>query len=151
MLYLLLIITPLILVLNHFQTKKSKDSEVQVTTAGIIKATGIGFVLGSYDGFFGPGTGTFFIIALVWFLNFNLKSASANARLLNYASNFSAFISFLILGKIIWSVAALGIVASLVGNYFGSQMMMKNADKIIKPIFTFVLVLLMCKCAYELI
>ncbi len=152
MVFLLIIVVPIIFYLNYKQGKRilSSHQEKTFNTQQVITATLIGFFIGGYDGFFGPGTGTFLIIAFIYFLNFSMKYASANARIINYSSNLAAFFTFLMSGKILWSIAAIAIVASMTGNFIGSRLVINKADKAIKPVFNFVLFLLLAKCIYDL-
>ncbi len=109
-----------------------------------------GLVIGGYDGIFGPGTGTFLLLAFMLFLHMSSKEASANARIVNYASNISAFIYFLYNGLIYWPIALVAIAGAICGNWLGSGLVISNADKVVIPVFRFVLTLLMLKCGYDL-
>lgn len=149
MLYLLLVIVPLVLFLNHRYLKNHIGVKPKFTKGVALLAALIGLVIGAYDGFFGPGTGSFLLLAYVWILGFNLKEASANARIINYASNVTATLTFLWVGQILWSVVLVGACGSIAGNYLGSHMVVKNADRVVKPAFNFVLTLLIFKCAYD--
>ncbi len=147
---LLLVVVPILLVLQakYMQTQTEKiDLGYQQV---LVRAGLIGLLLGGYDGIFGPGTGTFLLLAFMILLHMNTKEASANARIVNYASNVSAFIYFLILGKIYWPVALVAIAGSISGNWLGSGLVINNADKIVVPVFRFVLTLLLIKCGYDL-
>lgn len=116
----------------------------------IVRAILAGLFIGGYDGIFGPGTGTFLLLAFMVFLHMSSREASANARIVNYASNVSAFIYFLIQGRIFWPVALVAMSASICGNWLGSGLVIRNADKVVVPVFRFVLILLMLKCGYDL-
>jgi uncharacterized membrane protein YfcA len=109
-----------------------------------------GFVIGGYDGIFGPGTGTFLLLAFMLFLHMSAREASANARIVNYASNVSAFAYFLWYGLIFWPIAFVAIAGAICGNWLGSGLVISNADKVVIPVFRFVLTLLMLKCGYDL-
>lgn len=117
----------------------------------VLRAVLSGFFIGGYDGIFGPGTGTFLLLAFMIFLQMESREASANARIVNYASNISAFIYFLILGRIFWPVAMVAIGASICGNWLGSGLVLRDADRVVVPVFRFVLLLLMIKCGYDLL
>lgn len=84
------------------------------------------------------------------FLHMGTREASANARIVNYASNISAFIYFLIQGRIFWPIALVAIAGSICGNWIGSGLVISNADRVVVPVFRFVLLLLLLKCAYDL-
>ncbi|MCW9049365.1 MAG: TSUP family transporter [Deltaproteobacteria bacterium] len=147
---MLLVVIPILLYLQskHTQTRTEKPplKHQQIITRAILA----GFFIGAYDGIFGPGTGTFLLFAFMIFLHMNTREASANGRVVNYASNVSAFIYFLIQGKIFWPIALVAITASICGNWLGSGMVINNADKVVVPVFRFALALLMLKCGYDL-
>ncbi len=148
---LLLLVIPVLFTLQikymQLQGEKSPLTQRQV----IFRATLTGLFLGGYDGIFGPGTGTFLLLAFMIFLNMSTLEASANARIVNYASNVSAFFYFFIQGKIYWPIALVAIMGSICGNWLGSGIVINNADKVVIPVFRFVLLLLMVKCGYDLI
>ena len=77
--------------------------------------------IGVYDGFFGPGTGSFLILALHWVLNVGLMQASATAKVLNLGSNGGAVAAFIWHGSVFWPLAALMTACSMLGNWFGSR------------------------------
>ena len=74
----------------------------------IVLSVLIGFIIGMYDGFFGPGTGTFLALAFTGFVGFDLIRASGNTKVVNLASNAAALITFAIGGKVLWSIRAAG-------------------------------------------
>lgn len=148
MTYILIGIVPFILFLNFRLNEKPDSTQVRYL---LVKSSLIGLIIGSYDGFFGPGTGSFLIFAFVTLLHWDFGKASANARVINYASNLSAFIFFLTSGKILWAVALVAICASIIGNWFGSGLVISKSSKIVKPMFNSVLCLLLLKCIYDLI
>lgn len=147
---LLLVVIP---TLFYLQTRHMKSQSLRPELSRrqvIFRAILAGFIIGGYDGIFGPGTGTFLLLAFMVFLHMGTREASANARIVNYASNISAFIYFLIQGRIFWPVAMVAIVASIFGNWIGSGLVIRNADRVVVPVFRFVLCLLMLKCGYDL-
>lgn len=147
---LLLVIIPILFYLQarHMgvETIKRELSQSQVA----FRSTLAGFFIGGYDGIFGPGTGTFLLLAFMLFLHMSTREASANARIVNYASNVSAFIYFLYQGRIYWPIALVAIAGAICGNWLGSGLVINNADKVVIPVFRFVLTLLMLKCGYDL-
>lgn len=147
---LLLIVIP---VLFYLQSRHMllQTTQPELTNKQIAYRSSIaGFFIGGYDGIFGPGTGTFLLLAFMVYLHMTTREASANARIVNYASNLSAFVYFLVQGRIFWPVAIVAIAGSICGNWLGSGLVIKSADKVVVPVFRFVLVLLMLKCGYDL-
>jgi len=144
---ILIFIVPFIFILNlKLSGNKRQESEV---SSLVLKSVLIGFFIGGYDGFFGPGTGTFLIFSFVTILHWDFGKASANARIINYASNLSAFVYFLFNGNILWEVVVIGLLGSFLGNWIGSGLVVKLSEKIVKPIFNTVLIMLLIKCIYD--
>lgn len=108
------------------------------------------FVIGAYDGFYGPGTGSFLILIYTGLAKMDILKASGNTKLVNLASNISALVTYLIGGKV---MALLGITAAIfgiAGNYIGSGLAIKNRHRIIRPVILIVLVLLLIKILTEI-
>lgn len=92
------------------------------------------FLIGFYDGFFGPGTGSFFAMAFVMLLGYNLINATANAKLLNFISNLAALIFFIAGGNVIWIIGLSMAVGQIIGAYFGAHMVIHHGARLIKPL-----------------
>ena len=110
-----------------------------------------GLVIGFYDGFFGPGTGTFLILIYTLVLKYDFVTANANAKLVNLASNFAALIGFIIAGKVLYAVAIPAAFCGIAGNLLGSSLVLKRGNKLIRIIFILVLVLLMLKILADIL
>ena len=107
----------------------------------LVFALGIGF----YDGFFGPGTGTFFAMAFALGLGFNLIKATAHAKVMNFASNLASLILFLALGQV-WLVAGLVMgVGQWLGAQLGSRMVVRGGAKFIRPVLIIMVVAISSK------
>ncbi|OCW57611.1 TSUP family transporter [Hoeflea olei] len=91
-------------------------------------------LVGFYDGVFGPGTGSFFMLAFVTLAGYGLLKATAHTKLLNFASNLGAFAIFASVGVIAWKVGLMMGVAQFAGAQAGSRLAMKNGARIIKPL-----------------
>ena len=103
----------------------------------------ISVVIGAYDGFFGPGTGCFFILAFHWLLKRSLVQASATTKVLNLSSNFSAMVVFMTSGVVLWPLALCMLAASVLGNWLGSRIAMRVGTKAVRFFLTISLILLM--------
>jgi uncharacterized membrane protein YfcA len=106
------------------------------------------FALGFYDGFFGPGTGSFLAFGFVVFFGFGFIRATGNAKITNLASNYAAIIAFVIAGQINWVVALAMGTSNIAGAWIGAGMAIKGGAKIIKPIFLVVLAGLLVKIVF---
>lgn len=89
-------------------------------------------LIGAYDGFFGPGTGSFLIIALHWILKIPLVPASGTAKVLNLASNFGSGLVFLFHDQILWSLALPMIAGGIIGNWLGSRLAIRVGAKAVR-------------------
>ena len=107
------------------------------------------FVIGFYDGFFGPGTGSFLILALHYLLRFDLVSASATSKLFNFSSNIGALFAFMIAGNVLYMLAMPLVAMNLLGNHVGSSSAMKYGDKLIQRTISVSLSLLMISLGYK--
>jgi len=97
---------------------------------GAAVVPGIGF----YDGMFGPGAGSFFSLAGVALRGQNLVTATAHAKLLNFASNVAALAVFIIGGKVLWTVGAVMVAGQVIGAWAGSHAMVRGGAKLIRPL-----------------
>ncbi|AJC84269.1 TSUP family transporter [Campylobacter peloridis] len=108
-----------------------------------------GLLLGFYDGFLGPGTGTFWIFACVIFLGFNMKNASINTKILNFTSNIVALIAFLYLYEVLWKVGILMGIGQILGAFIGSKLVLKTQGTFIKKLFLTMVALTIIKVIYD--
>lgn len=113
-------------------------------------AAGIGLVIGGYDGFFGPGAGTFLMLAFTGLCRFDLLTASGNTKVANSASGVASLVTFALAGKVMWSVGIPAALCGIAGNYVGSGLALKNGAKVIRPMFFVVLALLLARLIYGL-
>jgi uncharacterized membrane protein YfcA len=94
-----------------------------------------GLSLGFYDGFFGPGTGTFWTIAFVMVAGFNLTRATASTKVANFASNVASLAVFLMLGQVYFVAGFTMGAGQILGARLGSRLVVKQGAKLIRPIF----------------
>ena len=110
-----------------------------------------GFLLGGYDGFFGPGTGTFLIMAFTAVLGFDVLTACGNAKVVNFASNIAAAVTFMANGTVVYSLGVPLAFCAILGQFIGSGLALKKGVKIVRPMIVVVIALLMAKILYDLI
>lgn len=108
------------------------------------------FLLGMYDGFYGPGTGTFLLIVFCRLGKMDVKTASGNVKVVNLSSNLGAVFTSLLAGKVLIPVGLIAALFAFAGQYLGAGMMIKNGSKIVTPIIFLVLALLLAKVVLEL-
>lgn len=103
------------------------------------------FVIGMYDGAYGPGTGTFLIIALTVFAKMGVAPANAQSKVINLATNVASLAVFLLSGNVLVTLGLAAAVCNMVGGFLGAGLVMKKGARIVKPIILAVLGLLAVK------
>ncbi|OQA13264.1 MAG: hypothetical protein BWY62_01396 [Firmicutes bacterium ADurb.Bin356] len=111
----------------------------------------VGLFVGAYDGFFGPGAGMFYTLLFASLLGYSLLSASANARVVNLASNVGALFAFVSGGKVLYAIGIPAAACTILGNYLGARLAIKNGARFIRPVMVAVIVLLILKLAADYI
>lgn len=151
--YIMLGIIPILAIFLHAKRDFGENSAFEtIPTAKLYQmAACIGFFLGAYDGFFGPGTGTFLILAFTGLCKFDLLMASGNAKMVNTASNISSLCTFALAGEVVWAVGLPAAVASICGGLCGGHFALKEGRKFIRPMFFVVLSLLILRLVYDLL
>ncbi|MBN2885294.1 MAG: TSUP family transporter [Chromatiaceae bacterium] len=112
-------------------------------------ALGVGLGVGFYDGFFGPGTGSFFALAHVALLGYNLRRATAHSKLLNFTSNATALLFFLPSGQIAWGLAAGMALGQLVGAWIGAHLVLRHGAALVRPLLVAVSLLTSASLAWS--
>ena len=120
------------------------------TMLRLVKAASlIGITIGFYDGFFGPGTGSFFVFLFVRLLGYDFLNASASAKLLNVSTNIAALILFSLKGHIWWHFALPLALANVLGSVLGTHMALKHGTGFVRGIFILVVSVLILKTGYD--
>ncbi|MEI7464632.1 MAG: TSUP family transporter [Burkholderiales bacterium] len=109
----------------------------------------IGAVIGFYDGFFGPGTGSFFVFMFVRMLGFDFLHASASAKLLNTATNLAALLLFGLTGHVWWPLAAVMAVANVAGSLLGTHLALRRGAGFVRSVFVCVVGALILKTVWD--
>ncbi|HEX2013350.1 MAG TPA: TSUP family transporter [Roseateles sp.] len=118
-------------------------------TMEALLASGIGLVVGFYDGFFGPGTGSFFVFLFVRLLGFDFLHASASAKLLNTATNGAALLLFALKGHVWWQIAAVMAVTNVLGSLLGTRLALKHGAGFVRGMFVLVVSALILKTGWD--
>lgn len=112
-------------------------------------AVGISLIIGFYDGFIGPGAGSFLVIAFISMLGFDFLKASANAKFVNLATNFGSICFFLLKGSIIFKIAVPMAVCNAIGGALGARLAIFKGNKFIRVFFLFIICLTIIRFAYD--
>ncbi len=111
----------------------------------------VSLLIGFYDGFFGPGTGTFLILFYTLALKYDFVTANANTKVVNLASNIAAVVTFVAGGKVLFAMGVPAAIAGIAGNLLGAKMVIQRGVSIIRPVFILTLLLLFAKVLYDLL
>lgn len=148
---MVMVMLGIILVYTLVNKRFGQESTFQGITAASMKwGVPLTFLIGFYDGFFGPGTGSFFIFMLVLAFGYDFVIAAGNGRILNFASNLAAITVFLLEGKVMFVPGLTMGIAMLVGASLGSRMAIKTGVRFVRPLFLLVSLTLMGKMVFEL-
>lgn len=151
--YVMLAIVPVMAVFLLLKRDFGEEDRSEELSRGQLMsmALGIGLLIGGYDGFFGPGAGTFLMLAFTGLCRFDLLTASGNTKVANSASNLASLVTFALAGKVLWSVGIPAALCGVAGNYVGSGLALKGGAKVIRPMFFVVLALLLARLFYGLL
>ena len=150
--YVMLVVVPIMAVFLLFKRDfGQEDHSGELSRSQLLMmAAGIGLVIGGYDGFFGPGAGTFLMLAFTGVCRFDLLTASGNTKVANSASNLASLVTFALAGKVLWAVGIPAALCGIIGNYLGSSLALKGGAKVIRPMFFVVRALLLARLIYGL-
>lgn len=126
------------------QVAKELSSKKQILSAVLIS-----IIVGFYDGFIGPGTGSFLVVAFIALMGFDFLNASANAKMVNLATNFGSICLFALKGKIIWAIAVPMAVSNAFGGWLGAKLAINKGNSFIRIFFLIVVVGTLIRFAYD--
>ncbi|MDO5016585.1 MAG: TSUP family transporter [Eubacteriales bacterium] len=172
--YLMLIILPIVAAVSFYSDRVRRNKSVQdgegelismdsttmpvapVFFAGLTKkqffiAAASALVVGTYDGFYGPGTGTFLILLLTQVAHIDVRRSAATTKAINLSSNIGSLIFFLGTNLIDYRLGLVGAAFSLLGHYLGSGLVIKDGQKYVRPLIIVVLILLFIKVISDLL
>lgn len=149
--YMLLLVLPAVAFLtlrNHDWPDEPGDIDPRKQVAIVWAAS---FFIGGYDGYYGPGTGTFLMILFIWAAKLDTRHAAGGTKVINLSSNLGSLIVQLRTGYVFLGVGLVASVASIAGHYIGSGLAIKNGSRIVRPTVILVLILLTVKVGSELL
>nr|WP_067286601.1 TSUP family transporter [Marinobacterium profundum] len=134
---ILMFLIPLVLVVIALYFLLVPTAGLQETPARMSRRTysmTLAPLVGFYDGFLGPGTGSFFAFSKIWFRGRNLLGATGAAKVMNCASNVASLVVFIAGGKVVWSLGAVMVLGQILGALIGSHTMIRHGSRIIRPL-----------------
>lgn len=148
---LILIILILIAIYTFFKKDLGATQTKNLTASRqMLYGSGIGLVVGFYDGFFGPGTGSFLVLGFVLVLGFEFVTASAYAKVINCVTNLSALVVFLWQGNFILGMALAMAVFNVLGNWVGSRIALQKGNGFVRIMFLIIVVLMIVRYSYDI-
>lgn len=136
-----IVLVALVLVGAYVLLKPSLGDATTLRYAGgqhLAAAMAVGFAIGFYDGALGPGTGSFFVFALVGLMGYNFLDASAKARMANWATNLGALLLFVPQGAVLWEVGLVLGACNLAGGYLGARLAISRGARFVRAFFVVV-------------
>lgn len=131
---------------NVLVTEKEPFSQKKTTLLSMVMA----LFIGVYDGFYGPGTGTFLLLLLTGVAHLPLKGANGVTKVINSTTNITALCIFLLNGKVLFPLGIIAGLFGMAGNYLGALYFEKGGARNVKPVILFVLTIFFIKVVYEL-
>ena len=149
--YLLLLVLPVVafVVLRQRQLPEVRGEIDRRRQLAIVLSASL--IIGAYDGFYGPGTGTFLLLIYCNLAKMDVRTAGGNVKLVNLASNVGALFTSLQSGQVFLTLGLIGAVTSFAGHLVGSGLAIRNGSKIVKPTVIVVLALLAVKVLQQLL
>lgn len=129
---------------------RAKEESRGAGAAVLPIAGAIALLVGAYDGFFGPGSGTFYIAGFVAFLGLSMARASADAKVANFASNLAALVLFAHRGVILWGIALPLAGGQILGGFLGAHFAVRRGDPFVRAVVLAVVLALVIKVARDL-
>ena len=148
--YMLLLVLPVVAVVMLRQKKLPETPGEIAPGKQLAIVTVSALVIGTYDGFYGPGTGTFLLLIFCNLAKMDLRTAQGHVKLINLSSNVGALATSLMAGKVLIPIGLIAAEFSMLGNYVGTSLTIKNGSRVVRPVIFTVLSLLAVKIVLEL-
>lgn len=146
---IMLVALPLIAVYVLKRKNLESDKEPFSEPVTVLLCVIIAFIIGAYDGFYGPGTGAFILLLMTGIARISLNDAAGTTKVLNLTSNVTALTVFIMNGKVIYPLGFTAGLFSIAGGYLGAVQFTKNGAKFVKPVIIFVIAIFFIKIIVE--
>lgn len=147
----MLVLVPVVAVL--LLLKRNFGAENHVDTLNMrqrmLRCLATGLLIGAYQGFYGAGSGTFFMLAFAVLLRLDLTTASGNTKVVAFVSALTSTLTYAFSGMVVWSFVLAAMVTNVLGSYIGAELAMKEGAKFIRPMFFGVLALLFARLSIQ--
>ena len=144
---LLLVLLPItaVIVMHPKLFRDNPHGQLKLDAKTWITAITVALVMGFYDGFYGPGSGTFMIIAFTIFAKMSLPQANAQTKVINLTTNITSLTILLMEGSVLLPLGLAGAVCNMTGSFLGTGIAIKNNTRITRPVILLVMILLFVK------
>lgn len=149
--YMLLLVLPVVAFVVLRQRKLPEEPTPMVYRTQLSIVLAAAFIIGGYDGFYGPGTGTFLILIFTRWGGMDVRRAAGQSRAINLASNTGALLTSLYYGKVFFLLGFIGAVVAVIGHSAGAELAIRKGSSIVRPTTLVVLSLLAIKILMELL
>ena len=134
MLEILIPVLLIVIAIYFARSRKVQDADASARMTSLTFGLTAPVAIGFYDGIFGPGAGSFYMLAFVMLLGYGVVRATAHTKLLNFASNFGSLLLYSATGTVVWPLGLVMAGASLIGAQIGSRMAMRLGVRLIRPL-----------------
>ena len=149
--YILIVLLPFAAIVVFRKSAIPAEGEEMEKSKRLAIVAAMLLLCGAYDGFYGPGAGTFMLLSYTILARMGVREASGQMKAVNLSSNLAAFATFALSGEVIWALGLIAGCFSIAGHYIGAGLVLKNGTKIVRPIIAVVLSILFVKTAWELL
>ena len=146
----MLVVIPLTALYLILYKPTAKEKEALPRRQTVLRAGIIALLIGMYDGFYGPGTGTFLILLLTPLAHYKLGQANGITKAINLSSNLTALVVYVLNGRVIWLLGLAAGICNMLGNYLGISVFQKKGSRIVTPIMLTVLGIFFVRLLVEL-
>ena len=140
-----------VFIFSNKQLGEEDHSDEQSTMAIVLWSVFIGLVLGGYQGFYGPGSGLFFMLAYAACLKLDLVKATGNTRFVIAIASIASVFAYASSGNVLWNLSIILNVFYIIGSYLGAVLVIRNGARIIRPIMICVVGLLIIKIVFDMV
>lgn len=132
------------------KVESGEETRISLSKKNILCCFGMGFVLGLYDGFFGPGGGTVALMLFAIIFKYDIRTATGNGKVIIVVSNFIALINYVINGSVLYEIAIPATIANILGSYLGASLAVKNGRKLVKKFMMAVVAIVIVQAGLKL-
>ncbi|MBQ2991487.1 MAG: TSUP family transporter [Clostridia bacterium] len=144
---IMIVLLPVVTLIILFKPTFGEENRVETLSNArkAVSALVIGLVIGAYQGFYGAGSGTFFMLGFAILCRLDLTTASGNTKFVAFCANISSAATYALSGAVVWPAVVLATVFNVAGSYLGAGLAMKKGARLIRPMFLLVLALLFAR------